>query len=146
MFPISPLSTGKGRAAASLKTSSDSQTTSIAPVGISLFSFPAGRVFTTPEIRTHHSARSSPAIFSSVISYQESVISIRSSVVRRLLLFILPSPPSTIITPNQKHLGCISYFVLFVKKTFFLQQNYTKKRSSLWVKLTHLPVLIGITF
>ena len=49
----------------------------------------------------------------------------------------LPSPLSARTTP--------AYFVLFVKKTFFLQQNYTKKRSSLWVKLTDLPVLIGIT-
>jgi len=40
----------------------------------------------------------------------------------------------------------ISYFVLFVKKTFFLQKNYIKKRSSLLVKLTDLPVLIRITF
>ncbi|MFN5970980.1 MAG: hypothetical protein ACK48H_13880 [Microcystis sp.] len=33
-----------------------------------------------------------------------------------------PSPFSTIITRNQKYLvGFISYFVLFVKKTFFLQ-------------------------
>ena len=42
MLPISPLSTGKGNAAASLKTLSSSQTTSISPVGISLFSLPAG--------------------------------------------------------------------------------------------------------
>ncbi|WP_260324575.1 hypothetical protein [Microcystis aeruginosa] len=32
-----------------------------------------------------------------------------------------PSPFSTIITRNQKYLGFLSYFVLFVKKTFFLQ-------------------------
>ena len=38
ILPISPLSTGKGKAAASLKTLSSSQTTSISPVGISLFS------------------------------------------------------------------------------------------------------------
>ncbi|CAB5148285.1 unannotated protein [freshwater metagenome] len=68
IFDKSPLSTGNGNAAASLKTSSESQTTSISPVGISLFSLPAGRSATMPVIKTHHSARNSPAIFSSLIT------------------------------------------------------------------------------
>ncbi|CAB5062956.1 unannotated protein [freshwater metagenome] len=68
IFPISPLSTGKGRAAASLNTSRDSQTTSISPVAISLFSLPAGLSLTVPVINTHHSALNSPAIFSSLIT------------------------------------------------------------------------------
>ena len=65
---MSPLSTGNGNAAASLKTSKEVHTTSISPVGISLFSFPAGLALTSPLIKTHHSARNSPAIFSSLIT------------------------------------------------------------------------------
>ena len=65
---MSPLSTGKGNGAASLRTCNDSHTTSISPVAISEFSLPLGLSFTMPEIRTHHSARNSPAIFSSLIT------------------------------------------------------------------------------
>ncbi|TRU04770.1 MAG: hypothetical protein EWV61_06010 [Microcystis aeruginosa Ma_AC_P_19900807_S300] len=33
----------------------------------------------------------------------------------------LPNSHSAITTGSQKYVGCVSYFVLFVKKTFFLQ-------------------------
>ena len=68
IFERSPLSTGNGSGAASLSTSSSSQTISISPVAISLFSLPAGRAATFPVINKHHSARSSPATFSSFIT------------------------------------------------------------------------------
>ena len=68
IFERSPLSTGNGSGAASLRTSNSSQTISISPVAISLFSFPAGLAVTLPVIKTHHSARNSPATFSSLIT------------------------------------------------------------------------------
>ena len=64
----SPLSTGNGSGALSLRTVSSSQTTSISPVGIFAFSFPAGLARTVPDINTHHSARKDPANDSSLIT------------------------------------------------------------------------------
>ncbi len=50
-------STGNGSGSASDRTSTSSATTSIAPVGSSGFSFPAGRGRTSPVTRTQNSAR-----------------------------------------------------------------------------------------
>src|SRR5580698_10599453 len=52
-------STGNGSASASLSTSTTSATTSTAPVGSSGFSFPSGRIRTTPSTFTQYSARRS---------------------------------------------------------------------------------------
>jgi hypothetical protein len=43
--------------------------------------------------------------------------------VRRIIFIYSPFSPSysAITTGSQKYVGLISYFVLFVKKTFFLQ-------------------------
>jgi len=51
-------STGNGSGSASDSTSTTSAATSIAPVGISAFSFPAGRARTLPVTRTQDSGRS----------------------------------------------------------------------------------------
>ena len=63
-----PESTGNGKGADSLKTTTVSPIISISPVGIFVFSFPAGLARTSPVIIRHHSARSDPAIFSSRIT------------------------------------------------------------------------------
>ena len=68
MLEVSPLSTGNGNGAASDNTVNSLQITSIAPVGIALFSLPLGRATTSPTIKTHHSARSAPATDSSEIT------------------------------------------------------------------------------
>src|SRR5215469_5139554 len=58
-------STGNGSGSASLSTSTSSATTSMAPVGSSGFSFPAGRCRTSPVTLTQNSARRSCATASS---------------------------------------------------------------------------------